>query len=105
MITVAGALGVASDLTIEILTIIGGTITGTAVLIGGAGSFLWGRISSLYDHIERNRRNTDDKIQSCLRKLTEINEAVSDLQNSLNIVWKRTQQVEQELKEALVMHS
>ena len=48
-----------------------------------------------------DRKNIDEKIVESLRKLRDINDSVSDLQNALNIVWKRTKQIEEELKEAL----
>ena len=52
-----------------------------------------------------DRKQIDDKIKESLMKIEDINNAVSDLQNSLNLVYKRTKQVELELKEALVMPS
>ena len=48
-----------------------------------------------------DRKQIDNKIKDALIKLEEITDSVSDIQNSLNIVWKRTKQVEEELKEAL----
>jgi len=51
------------------------------------------------------RKHIDDKILDSLRKLDDITDAVSNLQNSINLVWKRTKQVEEELKEALVIPS
>lgn len=50
---------------------------------------------------QAERKEIDDRIISSLRKIQDIRDSVSDLQNSLNIVWKRTQQVEEDLKEAL----
>ena len=48
-----------------------------------------------------DKKQIDEKINDSLIKLEDISDSVSDLQNSLNIIWKRTKQVEEELKEAL----
>jgi len=51
------------------------------------------------------RKATDDKLIGALRKLEDVTHSISDMQHSLNIVWKRTKQVEEELKEALATPS
>ena len=52
-----------------------------------------------------DRKQIDDKIKESLMKLEDISDSVSDIQNALNTVWKRTKQIEEELKEALAMPS
>ena len=49
------------------------------------------------------RKDIDGKIINSLRKLGDVIEAISDMQYALNIIWKRTQQINEELKEALAM--
>lgn len=63
--------GIPSD-PLEILIVVGGTITGTAVLVGGAVAFLWGRISGLYDYIDRNRKSADIRHEQNLAALEHI---------------------------------
>ena len=41
-----------------------------------------------------------EKIMESLKKINHINESLSVLQDSLNVVWKRTQQIEEDLKSA-----
>ena len=48
-----------------------------------------------------DKKNIDDKVINSLRKLQDVSDSVSDMQNSLNLAWKRIQQIEQELREAL----
>ncbi len=47
------------------------------------------------------RKEIDDKVISSLRKLEDISESLGDLQNSLNLIWKRTEQVKEELRDSL----
>ena len=47
------------------------------------------------------RRHVDEKIKDSLGKLGEVNDAISDMQLSLNLIWKRTKQIEEELKDSL----
>lgn len=56
------------------------------------------RIDDKLIKLERQRSN--DKIVDALRKLHELNDSISDMQNALNSVWKRLQQIEEDLKEA-----
>jgi len=51
------------------------------------------------------RKDIDDKTINSLRKLGDVIEAISDMQYALNIIWKRTQQINKELKEASAMPS
>lgn len=51
------------------------------------------------------RKDIDDKIINSLRNLGDVIDAISDMQYALNIIWKRTQQINEELKEALAMPS
>ena len=54
------------------------------------------------ENIKRfDRKSIDGKIADSLRKLRDISDSVSDLQNAVNIIWKRTKQIEEELKESL----
>jgi len=51
------------------------------------------------------RKEIDDRIVDSLRKIQDINNAVADLQYSLNTIWKRSKQVEEELNEIIAMPS
>ena len=51
------------------------------------------------------RKQIDDRIIDSLKKLGDISDSVSDLQYNINVIWKRTKQVEEELKEILSMPS
>jgi len=51
------------------------------------------------------RKDIDDKIITSLRNLGDVMDAISDMQYALNIIWKRTQQIDEELKKALAMPS
>ena len=58
------------------------------------------------ERLERNikkleRKEIDDKITNSLVKIQDLSNSLADLQNSLNLAWKRTKQIEEELKEAL----
>lgn len=58
--------------------------------------------SRIEEKIRRlGKQDVNEKITTSLIKIHEINESLSDLQNSLNTVWKRTQQIEEELRFAL----
>jgi uncharacterized protein YoxC len=61
---------------------------------------------ALIDHkIKRfERKDIDDRVISSLQKIRDVNDAVSDLQHSLNLVWKRAKQIEEELNEILKPH-
>ena len=48
------------------------------------------------------KKETTEKIIDSLKKIQDISESLADLQNSLNLVWKRTQQIEEELKSTLL---
>ena len=51
------------------------------------------------------RKDIDEKIVNSLRNLGDVIDSISDMQYALNIIWKRTQQISEELKEALAMPS
>lgn len=53
------------------------------------------RIKRLDDHQNR------EKLLDSLGKIHDISESLIPLQESLNIVWKRTQQIEEEIKEVI----
>ncbi len=53
------------------------------------------RIKALED--KENR----DLLMGSLQKLNDISESLIPLQESLNIVWKRTQQMDEEMKEVI----
>lgn len=42
-------------------------------------------------------RSLNEKIIGSLGKLKDVNDSLGDLQNALNLIWKRTQQIEEEL--------
>jgi len=44
-----------------------------------------------------DRKETEDRVRDSLRKLQDVTESLSDIQNSLNLAWKRTQQIHEEL--------
>ncbi|OIO80819.1 hypothetical protein AUJ84_02435 [Candidatus Pacearchaeota archaeon CG1_02_32_132] len=58
-------------------------------------SHLENRIKRLDDHQNR------EKLLDSLGKIQDISESLIPLQESLNIVWKRTQQIEEEIKEVV----
>ncbi len=47
-----------------------------------------------------DKTQVKEKIMESLKKINHINESLSALQDSLNVVWKKTQQIEEELKSA-----
>ncbi|NCN99367.1 hypothetical protein COU62_01875 [Candidatus Pacearchaeota archaeon CG10_big_fil_rev_8_21_14_0_10_35_219] len=53
------------------------------------------RIKRLDDQENRNQ------LMESLRKIHDISASLIPLQESLNLVWKRTQQIEEEIKEVL----
>lgn len=56
------------------------------------------------ERIRRVERNhMDDRLTNVMGKLRDVNDSIGDIQNSLNIVWKRTKQIEEEIKEVLSM--
>jgi len=58
------------------------------------------------ERIRRVERNhMDDRLSLCLSNLRDISDSLGDIQNSLNIVWKRTKKTEEEIKEVLTMPS
>ncbi len=47
-----------------------------------------------------DKTQVKEKIMEALKKIDNVNESLSALQDSLNVVWKKTQQIEEELKSA-----
>jgi len=47
------------------------------------------------------RKEIDTKCVDSLRKVLDVKDAVSEMQHALNIVWKRIQQIEEDLKSVL----
>ena len=65
---------------------------------------LLGQRKRIEERIKRfERKDIDGKIINSLKKLGDVIDAISDMQYALNIIWKRTQQIEEELKQALIM--
>lgn len=50
-------------------------------------------------------KETRDKLQDSLEKIKDISESLIPLQESLNIIWKRTHQVEESIKDLVEQHS
>lgn len=50
-----------ADSIIPVLTMIGATIVATATIVGGLGAFMWRRFGSVYEMIDHNRKNSDQK--------------------------------------------
>lgn len=48
-----------------------------------------------------DRKESEDRIREALTNLQEVTESLSDIQNSLNIAWKRTQKIQEELVSVL----
>ena len=58
------------------------------------------------ERIRRAERNhMDDRLSLCLSNLRDISDSLGDLQNSLNVIWKKTKRTEEEIKEVLTMPS
>jgi flagellar hook-basal body complex protein FliE len=47
------------------------------------------------------RKQQDDKLKDVMIRMQEINYSITLIQNNLNIVWKRAQQVQEEINEVL----
>jgi len=63
-------------------------------------------LDSQKEYIDRKikryeRKEIDIHVFNSLRNVLDIKDAVSELQHALNVVWKRTQQVEEELRSVL----
>jgi len=50
------------------------------------------------------KKGTKDKLSHCLNQVLDISDSLIPLQESLNIVWKRTHQLEEELKHLMEKH-
>jgi archaellum component FlaC len=61
------------------------------------------RVEERIRRVERN--HMDDRLSICLGNLRDISDSLGDIQNALNLVWKRTKQVEEEVKQVLSMPS
>lgn len=59
------------------------------------------RVEEKIRRVERN--HTDDRVSECLSNLRDITDSIGDIQDSLNILWKKTKNTEIELKEILSM--
>lgn len=51
-----------------------------------------------------NRKKENDQLIDALSKTRDISTALIPLQQSLNLVWKRTQQIEEDLKKMIDKH-
>ena len=55
------------------------------------------RVEERIRRVERN--HTDDRVSQALSNLRDITDSIGDLQNALNLIWKKTKHTEAELKE------
>lgn len=59
------------------------------------------RVEERIRRVERN--HMDDRLSIAMSKLRDVSDSIGDIQNALNLVWKRTKQIEEEVKEVLSM--
>ena len=57
------------------------------------------RVEERIRRVEHN--HMQDRLGKSMAHLRDISDSISDLQNSLNSVWKRTKQIEEEIKQVL----
>lgn len=61
--------------------------------------------SLIEDRIDRiDKKEVSDQLVGALSKIKDVSTALIPIQQSLNLIWKRTQQIEEDLKRLISKH-